>query len=157
MPKINDHFRPGLRCSFCGKSQEEVRKLIAGPDVYICDECISLCNEILTEEEGEYTHFSSSSQIPKPSEIKTVLDEYVIGQEPAKKILSVAVYNHYKRIEAGTNIGGIEISKSNIMLIGPTGSGKNTACADAGKNTRCSFYHCRRHNADRGRLCRRGC
>ncbi len=124
MPKINDHFRPGLRCSFCGKSQEEVRKLIAGPDVYICDECISLCNEILTEEEGEYTHFSSSSQIPKPSEIKNVLDEYVIGQESAKKILSVAVYNHYKRIEAGTNIGGIEINKSNIMLIGPTGSGK---------------------------------
>jgi len=124
MPKINDHFRPGLRCSFCGKSQEEVRKLIAGPDVYICDECISLCNEILTEEEGEYTHFSSSSQIPKPSEIKTVLDEYVIGQEYAKKILSVAVYNHYKRIESGTNIGGIEINKSNIMLIGPTGSGK---------------------------------
>jgi ATP-dependent Clp protease ATP-binding subunit ClpX len=124
MPKINDHFRPGLRCSFCGKSQEEVRKLIAGPDVYICDECISLCNEILTEEEGEYTHFSSSSQLPKPSEIKTVLDEYVIGQEYAKKILSVAVYNHYKRIESGTNIGGIEINKSNIMLIGPTGSGK---------------------------------
>jgi ATP-dependent Clp protease ATP-binding subunit ClpX len=124
MPKINDHFRPGLRCSFCGKSQEEVRKLIAGPDVYICDECISLCNEILTEEEGEYTHFSSSSQIPKPSEIKTVLDEYVIGQEYAKKILSVAVYNHYKRIESGTSIGGIEINKSNIMLIGPTGSGK---------------------------------
>jgi ATP-dependent Clp protease ATP-binding subunit ClpX len=124
MPKINDHFRPGLRCSFCGKSQEEVRKLIAGPDVYICDECISLCNEILTEEDGEYTHFSTSSQIPKPSEIKAVLDEYVIGQEYAKKILSVAVYNHYKRIEAGTNVGGVEISKSNIMLIGPTGSGK---------------------------------
>ncbi|HDP25636.1 MAG TPA: ATP-dependent Clp protease ATP-binding subunit ClpX [Deltaproteobacteria bacterium] len=124
MPKINDHFRPGLRCSFCGKSQEEVRKLIAGPDVYICDECIALCNEILAEEEGEFRHFSTSSNIPKPSEIKEVLDEYVIGQEMSKKILSVAVHNHYKRIEASTNIGGVEINKSNIMLIGPTGSGK---------------------------------
>lgn len=124
MPKINDHYRPGLRCSFCGKSQEEVRKLIAGPDVYICDECIALCNEILAEEEGEYRHFSSSSNIPKPSEIKEVLDEYVIGQEYAKRTLSVAVHNHYKRIESNTNIGGVEINKSNILLIGPTGSGK---------------------------------
>jgi ATP-dependent Clp protease ATP-binding subunit ClpX len=124
MPKINDHYRPGLRCSFCGKSQEEVRKLIAGPDVYICDECIALCNEILAEEEGEYRHFSTSSNIPKPSEIKEILDEYVIGQDYAKRILSVAVHNHYKRIESNTNINGVEINKSNIMLIGPTGSGK---------------------------------
>jgi ATP-dependent Clp protease ATP-binding subunit ClpX len=124
MPKINDHYRPGLRCSFCGKSQEEVRKLIAGPDVYICDECIALCNEILAEEEGDYRHFSASSNIPKPSEIKDVLDEYVIGQEYAKRTLSVAVHNHYKRIESNTNIGGVEINKSNILLIGPTGSGK---------------------------------
>ncbi len=124
MPKINDHYRPGLRCSFCGKSQEEVRKLIAGPDVYICDECIALCNEILAEEEGEYRHFSTSSNIPKPSEIKEILDEYVIGQEYAKRILSVAVHNHYKRIESNTNINGVEINKSNIMLVGPTGSGK---------------------------------
>ena len=124
MPKINDHYRPGLRCSFCGKSQEEVRKLIAGPDVYICDECIALCNEILAEEEGEYRHFSASSNIPKPSEIKEVLDEYVIGQDYAKRTLSVAVHNHYKRIESNTNIGGVEINKSNILLIGPTGSGK---------------------------------
>ncbi len=124
MPKINDHYRPGLRCSFCGKSQEEVRKLIAGPDVYICDECIALCNEILAEEEGEYRHFSTSSNIPKPSEIKEILDEYVIGQEYAKRILSVAVHNHYKRIESNTSISGVEINKSNIMLIGPTGSGK---------------------------------
>ncbi len=124
MPKINDHYRPGLRCSFCGKSQEEVRKLIAGPDVYICDECIALCNEILAEEEGEYRHFGTSSNIPKPSEIKEILDEYVIGQDYAKRILSVAVHNHYKRIEANTNISGVEINKSNIMLIGPTGSGK---------------------------------
>ncbi len=124
MPKINDHYRPGLRCSFCGKSQEEVRKLIAGPDVYICDECIALCNEILAEEEGEYRHFSTSSNIPKPSEIKEILDEYVIGQDYAKRILSVAVHNHYKRIESNTSISGVEINKSNIMLIGPTGSGK---------------------------------
>ncbi|HQI02433.1 MAG TPA: ATP-dependent Clp protease ATP-binding subunit ClpX [Deltaproteobacteria bacterium] len=124
MPKINDHYRPGLRCSFCGKSQEEVRKLIAGPDVYICDECIALCNEILAEEEGEYRHFSTSSNIPKPSEIKEILDEYVIGQEYAKRILSVAVHNHYKRIESNTSVNGVEINKSNIMLIGPTGSGK---------------------------------
>jgi ATP-dependent Clp protease ATP-binding subunit ClpX len=124
MPKINDHYRPGLRCSFCGKSQEEVRKLIAGPDVYICDECIALCNEILAEEEGEYRHFSASSSIPKPSEIKEILDEYVIGQEYAKRILSVAVHNHYKRIESNQNVSGVKINKSNIMLIGPTGSGK---------------------------------
>ncbi|MFY9396928.1 MAG: ATP-dependent Clp protease ATP-binding subunit ClpX [Desulfomonilia bacterium] len=124
MPKINDHYRPGLRCSFCGKSQEEVRKLIAGPDVYICDECIALCNEILAEEEGEYRHFSASSSIPKPSEIKEILDECVIGQEYAKRILSVAVHNHYKRIESNQNVSGVEINKSNIMLIGPTGSGK---------------------------------
>ncbi len=124
MPKINDHYRPGLRCSFCGKSQEEVRKLIAGPDVYICDECIALCNEILAEEEGEYRHFSASSSIPKPSEIKEILDEYVIGQEYAKRILSVAVHNHYKRIESNQNVSGVEINKSNIVLIGPTGSGK---------------------------------
>ncbi|HOJ14137.1 MAG TPA: ATP-dependent Clp protease ATP-binding subunit ClpX [Deltaproteobacteria bacterium] len=124
MPRINDHYRPGLRCSFCGKSQEEVRKLIAGPDVYICDECIGLCNEILAEEEGEYRHFGAASTIPKPSEIKEVLDEYVIGQEMTKRILSVAVHNHYKRIESNTSIGGVEISKSNILLIGPTGSGK---------------------------------
>jgi ATP-dependent Clp protease ATP-binding subunit ClpX len=101
-----------------------VRKLIAGPDVYICDECIALCNEILAEEEGEYRHFSTSSNIPKPSEIKEVLDEYVIDQEMTKRVLSVAVHNHYKRIESNTSIGGVEISKSNIMLIGPTGSGK---------------------------------
>jgi len=124
MPKINDHYRPGLRCSFCGKSQEEVRKLIAGPDVYICDECIALCNEILAEEESDFRHFQTMSHLPKPSEIKAVLDEYVIGQEYAKRILSVAVHNHYKRIESNTNIGGVEINKSNILLIGPTGSGK---------------------------------
>jgi len=124
MPKIHDHYRPGLRCSFCGKFQEEVRKLIAGPDVYICDECVALCNEILAEEDGQYKQFSSSSKIPKPSEIKSILDEYVIGQEYAKKILSVAVYNHYKRIESNSDPRNVEINKSNILLIGPTGCGK---------------------------------
>ncbi|MEA2101329.1 MAG: ATP-dependent Clp protease ATP-binding subunit ClpX [Thermodesulfobacteriota bacterium] len=124
MPRINDHYRPGLRCSFCGKSQEEVHKLIAGPDVYICDECIALCNEILSEDEGELKEIGKASSLPRPSEIKDVLDEYVIAQGKAKKILSVAVHNHYKRIEANTDSAVVEINKSNILLLGPTGSGK---------------------------------
>jgi ATP-dependent Clp protease ATP-binding subunit ClpX len=114
----------GLSCSFCGKSQKEVRKLIAGPTVYICDECIGLCNDIIAEEiEKEEQTFGGTS-IPKPSEIKTVLDEYVIGQERAKKILAVGVHNHYKRIEAKLGPDETELQKSNILLIGPTGSGK---------------------------------
>ncbi|SFM61066.1 ATP-dependent Clp protease ATP-binding subunit ClpX [Thermodesulforhabdus norvegica] len=118
--------RPGeLRCSFCGKSQDEVRKLIAGPTVYICDECVELCNDILAEE-NEREEAERTSQLPKPSEIKAILDQYVIGQEQAKKILSVAVYNHYKRIETRTDRrkGDVELEKSNILMIGPTGSGK---------------------------------
>jgi ATP-dependent Clp protease ATP-binding subunit ClpX len=114
----------GLSCSFCGKSQKEVRKLIAGPTVYICDECIGLCNDIIAEEiEKEEQTFGGTS-IPKPSEIKAVLDEYVIGQERAKKILAVGVHNHYKRIEAKLGPDETELQKSNILLIGPTGSGK---------------------------------
>ncbi len=114
----------GLSCSFCGKSQKEVRKLIAGPTVYICDECIGLCNDIIAEEiEKEEQTFGNTS-IPKPSEIKLVLDEYVIGQERAKKILAVGVHNHYKRIEAKLGPDETELQKSNILLIGPTGSGK---------------------------------
>lgn len=115
-----------LYCSFCGRSQDEVRKLIAGPSVYICDECISLCNEILAEEEREAPGGRRRMTIPKPWEIKRALDEYVIGQERAKKILSVAVYNHYKRISLGNrpDPDGVEIQKSNILLIGPTGTGK---------------------------------
>ncbi|MCD6570094.1 MAG: ATP-dependent Clp protease ATP-binding subunit ClpX [Deltaproteobacteria bacterium] len=124
MPKFNDPNGSGLRCSFCGKSQNEVRKLIAGPDVYICDECVTLCNEIIAEEDSHYRHLKSTVRVPKPSEIKAILDEYVIGQERAKKILSVAVHNHYKRIESNTKPRGVELSKSNILLIGPTGSGK---------------------------------
>ncbi|SEA12840.1 ATP-dependent Clp protease ATP-binding subunit ClpX [Desulfuromusa kysingii] len=114
-----------LTCSFCGKSQDEVKKLIAGPTVYICDECIELCNDIIDEESKlEQTPGPNFKQLPKPAEIKDVLDEYVIGQEWAKKVLSVAVYNHYKRIEAIEHPDGIEIQKSNILLLGPTGSGK---------------------------------
>jgi ATP-dependent Clp protease ATP-binding subunit ClpX len=111
-----------LNCSFCGKSQEQVRKLIAGPRVYICNECIELCNEIIVEEFEKGPLIKT--QVPKPVEIKRILDEYVIGQERAKKILSVAVHNHYKRIYAKGRIDDIEIQKSNILLIGPTGTGK---------------------------------
>jgi ATP-dependent Clp protease ATP-binding subunit ClpX len=113
-----------LQCSFCGKSQKEVKKLIAGPTVYICDECIGLCNDIIAEEVDREESFSSGTPLPKPSEIKTILDEYVIGQERAKKILSVAVHNHYKRIDSRVGNDDVELQKSNILLLGPTGSGK---------------------------------
>lgn len=117
--------RPGnLVCSFCGKSQDEVRKLIAGPTVYICDECIDLCNDIIAEECDQEETFSSVSTVPKPTEIKRVLDQYVIGQERAKKILAVAVHNHYKRVDSQMVTNDVELQKSNILLIGPTGSGK---------------------------------
>lgn len=117
--------RPGnLVCSFCGKSQDEVRKLIAGPTVYICDECIDLCNDIIAEECDQEDSFRAASAVPKPAEIKRVLDQYVIGQERAKKILSVAVHNHYKRVDSQMVANDVELQKSNILLIGPTGSGK---------------------------------
>ncbi|MEE9332683.1 MAG: ATP-dependent Clp protease ATP-binding subunit ClpX [Granulosicoccaceae bacterium] len=112
-----------LYCSFCGKSQHEVRKLIAGPSVFICDECVDLCNDIITEEMQEQTD-DTESALPRPHEINELLDNYVIGQEKAKKILAVAVYNHYKRLEYKDKKGDVELSKSNILLIGPTGSGK---------------------------------
>ncbi len=112
-----------LYCSFCGKSQHEVRKLIAGPSVFICDECVELCNDIIREEMQEKTA-SGGSKLPTPQEINEVLNEYVIGQKNAKKVLSVAVYNHYKRLEAAGHKDDVELSKSNILLIGPTGSGK---------------------------------
>ncbi len=113
-----------LSCSFCGKSQKEVKKLIAGPTVYICDECIELCNDIIAEEYGRDEVSSEASKVPKPIEIKTILDDYVIGQERAKKTLSVAVHNHYRRIESQAFVGEVELQKANIMLLGPTGSGK---------------------------------
>lgn len=112
-----------LKCSFCGKLQDQVKKLVAGPGVYICDECIELCNEIIEEELGEDIDFELSD-IPKPIEIREVLDQYVIGQPHAKKILSVAVYNHYKRINAGMRADEVELQKSNIVMLGPTGCGK---------------------------------
>jgi ATP-dependent Clp protease ATP-binding subunit ClpX len=124
MPRNGDD-RPGnLVCSFCGKSQDEVRKLIAGPTVYICDECIDLCNDIIAEECDQEDTLAASSAVPKPAEIKRVLDQYVIGQEQAKKILSVAVHNHYKRVDSQLMTSEVELQKSNILLLGPTGSGK---------------------------------
>lgn len=113
-----------LRCSFCGKGQKEVKKLIAGPGVYICDECIDLCNDIIDEEKEKEVAVKGTFKVPKPIDIKTHLDDYVIGQLRAKKSLSVAVHNHYKRINAGKKPGEVELAKSNILLIGPTGSGK---------------------------------
>jgi len=113
-----------LYCSFCGKSQHEVRKLIAGPSVFICDECVELCNDIIREEIQEKSVAGVGASLPTPREINKILDEYVIGQENAKKILSVAVYNHYKRLEQGIKKSDIELSKSNVLLVGPTGSGK---------------------------------
>lgn len=132
MPKHDDSR---LKCSFCGKSQDQVKKLIAGPEVYICDECVELCNEILDEEffenkekDGEKTdEITSEKPIPKPHEIKAYLDQYIIGQDDAKKVLSVAVYNHYKRLKHNQSAdlkNNVEIQKSNILLVGPTGSGK---------------------------------
>lgn len=126
--KKKDNGKPEIThyCSFCGKSQDLVRKLVAGPNVYICDECIELCNEILEEDWALEGGDLLTSNLPKPHEIKAILDEYVIGQEYAKKVLSVAVYNHYKRITSNFNLrkGDVELDKSNILLIGPTGSGK---------------------------------
>jgi ATP-dependent Clp protease ATP-binding subunit ClpX len=112
-----------LKCSFCGKSQKQVKKLIAGPGVYICDECIDLCNEIIEEELSETTELKLD-ELPKPQEIFSFLDEYVVDQERAKKVLSVAVYNHYKRIQVGAKTDDVELQKSNIMILGPTGCGK---------------------------------
>ena len=122
MFKFNDE-KGQLKCSFCGKSQDQVRKLVAGPGVYICDECIELCTEIVEEELGHEEELDLKD-IPKPRDIRNILDQYVIGQEQAKKSLSVAVYNHYKRINSQNKLEDVELQKSNILLVGPTGSGK---------------------------------
>ena len=125
MGKDNGKCAGNLICSFCGKTQEEVRKLVAGPSVYICDECVELCNDILTEEFDGVPHQTNRQAVPTPKDIKASLDDYIIGQDHAKKVLSVAVHNHYKRIQNNQTIkGAVELQKSNILLIGPTGSGK---------------------------------
>src|SRR3569833_655858 len=124
MDKRRDDGHGNLSRSFCGKNQKEVKKLIAGPTVYICDECIGLCNDIIAEEIEKEEQSYGLTSVPKPAEIKAVLDEYVIGQEKAKKILAVAVHNHYKRIDAKVGIDDVELQKSNILLLGPTGCGK---------------------------------
>jgi len=121
MPKYED--RRQVRCSFCGKAQEQVKRLVAGPGVYICDECVTLCNEIIGDETEDYSALPELGEVPKPKEIYDILSQYVIGQEKAKKILSVAVYNHYKRIY-DEDTSDVEIQKSNILMLGPTGSGK---------------------------------
>src|SRR5438067_5533728 len=124
MAKHGDDRTGNLVCSFCGKSQDEVRKLIAGPTVYLCDECIDLCNDIIAEEVDPEETLSSTSAVPKPSEIKKVLDQYVIGQERDKKILAVAVHNHYKRIDSQLVTGEVEMQKWNIVLVGPMDCGR---------------------------------
>ena len=146
------------RCSFCGKSQEQVRKLIAGQGVYICDECINLCQEIIEEEMLEAPQDSArparSSRTRARSRRR--LDQYVICQEKAKKVLSVAVYNHYKRVNAGNAVDDVELQKSNVLLVGPTGLRQDAPRADAGPDPRRAVLHRGRHIADRGRLRRRG-
>ncbi len=124
MDRRREDSNGNLSCSFCGKSQKEVKKLIAGPTVYICDECISLCNDIIAEEVEKDEPATGSEPVPRPSDIKAILDDYVIGQERAKKVLSVAVHNHYKRIDSNVSSDDVELAKSNILLLGPTGSGK---------------------------------
>ncbi len=146
---MSKHDDPNLKCSFCGKTQDQVKKLIAGPDVCICDECIELCNEILDEELFNLKQEEKSAdsetifdKIPKPKEIKEYLDEYIIGQDDAKKVLAVAVYNHYKRISHNIDANekkGIEIQKSNILLVGPTGSGKTLLAQTLAKMLKVPF------------------
>jgi ATP-dependent Clp protease ATP-binding subunit ClpX len=148
-----------LRCSFCNKDQNDVRKLIAGPTVFICDECVEVCNDIIADDNRFENRAARARRCRPPQEIKKFLDEYVIGQEQTKKKLAVAVYNHYKRIEIQKQPRGrndVELTKSNILLIGPTGHGQDAARADAGQAAVGALHDRRRHDADRGGLRRRG-
>ena len=139
-----------LYCSFCGKSQHEVRKLIAGPTVFICDECVELCMDIIREEH-KTTLVKSRDGVPGPRDICRVLDDYVIGQDHAKRVLSVAVHNHYKRLAHGAKNNDVELAKSNILLVGPTGSGKTLLGPDPGADHRRAVHDGRRDDADRSR------
>ncbi len=129
----NGDSKNTLYCSFCGKSQHEVRKLIAGPTVFICDECVELCMDIIREE-NKTQIVKSSDGVPAPKEICQVLDDYVVGQEYAKRVLSVAVHNHYKRLNHGSKNNDVELSKSNILLVGPTGCGKTLLASAVGRD-----------------------
>lgn len=143
-----------IRCSFCGKTEDQVRKLIAGPDgSYICDECVEICSEIIEEEVARDRMSGSDINLMTPMEMKEVLDEYVVGQDEAKKVLAVSVYNHYKRILSGRK-NDVELQKSNILMLGPTGSGK-TFLAQNLQEAECSLCDRRCHYVDRSRLCRR--
>ena len=152
--KRDDHGN--LSCSFCGKSQKEVKKLIAGPTVYICDECIGLCNDIIAEEIEKESESFGLAPVPKPAEIKTVLDDYVIGQERAKKILAVAVHNHYKRIDAKVGVGGRRARQVEHPAARPDRLRQDAARADAGQDPQRAVRDRGRHQPDRGRLRRRG-
>ena len=147
--------RDSIRCSFCGKRQEQVNRIIAGPNVYICNECIDLCSSILRDEmkNGETQDLELPDTLPTPQEIKTYMDRYIIGQDEAKVALSVAVYNHYKRIYFSQETD-VELQKSNILMIGPTGSGKTLFAQTLAKILNVPFAIA---DADRGRLCGRGC
>ena len=155
MPKGQER---NVKCSFCGKPQEVVKKIIAGPSgVFICDECVGLCQDIIEEEVYDEEEVSEQVEMPTPAEIKKILDEYVIGQEEAKKTLSVAVYNHYKRINNLEFMDDVEIQKSNILLLRTNRLWKNVACTNFGENSKCSLCNCRCYNAYRSGLCGRRC
>lgn len=147
-----------VRCSFCNKPQSQVRKMIAGPNgVFICDQCVDVCTEIIEDELGyEEENAYDDINLLKPEEIKAFLDDYVIGQDEAKKVLSVAVYNHYKRIMAEKDLG-VELQKSNILMVGPTGCGKTFLAPVSRKNSECTVCNCRCNCAYRSGICRRRC